>query len=43
MTITNYPPLSGPTYPDTLDEQLRALEADAQLARIRGRAAAAFR
>ena len=28
MTTTNYPPLSGPTYPDTLDEQLLALESD---------------
>ena len=31
MTTTNYPPLSGPTYPATLDEQLRALESDSQL------------
>ncbi len=31
MTTANYPPLSGPTYPDTLDAQLRALESDSQL------------
>ena len=28
MTTTNYPALSGPIYPDTLDEQIRALESD---------------
>ncbi len=31
MTAMNYPALSGPTYPDTLDEQLRALESDEAL------------
>ncbi len=31
MTAMNYPALSGPTYPDTLDEQLLALESDEAL------------
>ena len=31
MATANYPPLSGPTYPDTLEEQLRALESDEAL------------
>ena len=31
MTTTNYLPLSGPTYPDTLDEQLRTLESGGAL------------
>ena len=29
--MTAHPPLSGPEYPDALDEQLRALDADAQV------------
>jgi len=32
---TQFEPLSGPTYPETLEEQLQALEGDEQLARFR--------
>ncbi len=31
MFTANYPPLSGPTYPDTLEDQLNALSADDML------------
>ena len=37
MTTTNYLPLSGPTYPNTLDEQLRTLESDGACEGSRGR------